>query len=143
VEFAVELHRAMDAANATLPEANHVVLRIGINLGRRHRRRIRPLWRRRQSCRAAPNPGRTGWHLHFGGGPRSDRDKVQVAFQDIGEPAMKNIGRPVRAFHSKVGAEATKDSGGRDRADDQGQRDQGQSARKPSIAVLPFTQYER
>jgi len=149
VEFAVDLHRAMDAANAMLPEANHVVLRIGINLGDvivegsdlygdgvNLAARLQSLAEPGGICISAVVHDQVA-------------TKVQVGFQDIGEPAMKNIGRPVRAFHSKVGAGATKDSGGHDRTHDQGQRDHGrrdqgqrdqsQSARKPSIAVLPFT----
>lgn len=139
VEFAVDLHRAMDAANAMLPEANHVVLRIGINLGDvivegsdlygdgvNLAARLQSLAEPGGICISAVVHDQIA-------------TKVQVGFQDIGEPAMKNIGRPVRAFHSKVGAGAAKDNGGHAQTHDQGQRDQAQSARKPSIAVLPFT----
>src|SRR5262249_52094642 len=54
--------------------------------------------------------------------------KVALPFQDIGEPALKNIARPVRAYHALVdGAAGTIPPPVQ------------VTVAKPSIAVLPFT----
>jgi adenylate cyclase len=134
VEFAVELQQAMEAANAPLPEARHVALRIGINLGDvivegsdlygdgvNLAARLQTLAEPGGICISAVVHDQVA-------------TKVPVRFSDLGEPAMKNIARPVRAFHSTVGAAPTQEDGGRGQT-----RDKAQSARKPSIAVLPFT----
>ncbi|MBI2750738.1 MAG: adenylate/guanylate cyclase domain-containing protein, partial [Burkholderiales bacterium] len=58
--------------------------------------------------------------------------KVDLAFEDMGEQAVKNISKPVRAFRVRLGAPqaaapgAVAGGAARDRPD------------KPSIAVLPF-----
>jgi len=130
VEFAIDLHRAMDAANAALPEPRRLVLRIGINLGDvivegsdlygdgvNLAARLQGL--------AAPGGICISGVVHD-----QVADKVPIRFRDLGEPPMKNIGRPVRVYASLGGDEArTVETPAPARP----------AVRKPSIAVLPFT----
>lgn len=55
------------------------------------------------------------------------RDRVAVAFEDCGEHAVKNIGRPVRAF--RVPGEALEPTRAATTAPE----------RRPSVAILPFS----
>src|SRR5471030_164304 len=59
----------------------------------------------------------------------SQRDRLAVAFHDLGEHNVKNIARPVRAFQLGVEGEA---------AGVPAARSQLALPDKPSIAVLPF-----
>jgi len=127
VEFAIEFLRAMETANAELTGTRRLALRIGIHLGDvivegtdlygdgvNLAARLQTIAEPGGICISAVV------HDHVA-------TKVPVGFQDIGEPVLKNISRPMRAFHASVisvpaQAEAT-----------------GRGIRKPSIAVLPFT----
>jgi adenylate cyclase len=130
VEFAIDLHQAMDDANAALDDARRLVLRIGINLGDviveggdlygdgvNVAARLQTL--------AAPGGICVSAVVHD-----QVANKVPIQFDDIGEPALKNISRPVRAFLAAAGRAA-------------GETDDplraARALRKPSIAVLPFT----
>ncbi|GAB2175921.1 adenylate/guanylate cyclase domain-containing protein [Dongia sp. agr-C8] len=129
VEFAIALHRAMDAANDSLEEARRMVLRIGINLGDvivegedlygdgvNVAARLQAL--------AAPGGICVSAVVHD-----QIANKVPVRFDDIGEPALKNISRPVRAFLASVGrAPGVVDD----------PLTAARDVRKPSIVVLPF-----
>jgi adenylate cyclase len=130
VEFAIDLHRAMDAANDALDEARRMVVRIGINLGDvivegddlygdgvNVAARLQALAAPGGICVSAVVLEQVA-------------NKVPVRFDDIGEPALKNISRPVRAFIAAVGQApgAVHDLSPAVR-----------DVRKPSIAVLPFT----
>ena len=130
VEFAIDLHRAMSAANAELAETRHLVLRIGINLGDvivegsdlygdgvNVAARLQTLAEPGGICISAVVHDQVA-------------DKVPIQFRDIGEPTLKNVGRPVRAFLASLGSEAAQ-AGPAQRA--------RRTASKPSIAVLPFT----
>jgi adenylate cyclase len=126
VEFAIDFLRAMETADAALSEPHRLALRIGIHLGDvivegsdlygdgvNLAARLQTVAEPGGICISAVV------HDHVA-------NKVPVAFTDIGEPVLKNISRPVRAFHAAVvaapaQAEAT-----------------GRIIRKPSIAVLPF-----
>ncbi len=58
-------------------------------------------------------------------------DKIDVAFEDVGEKALKNISRPVRVWRALLNGQ-----NGAPRASSEGER--GQAAGRTSIAVLPF-----
>ena len=64
------------------------------------------------------------------------RDKLDLAFEDLGEQQVKNIARPVRVFRLELGS--------RSRPPDAGEAPAAQPAAeasppdRPSIAVLPF-----
>ena len=57
------------------------------------------------------------------------RDKLDIAFEDLGEQQVKNIARPVRAFAIRPGGEATKAPA---------ETPPLPLPDKPSLAVLPF-----
>ena len=61
------------------------------------------------------------------------RDKLDVAFEDMGEQSLKNIARPVRVYRV-----ATGEPGARPRHRVQPKRPALPLPDKPSIAVLPF-----
>jgi len=128
VTCAVELQRAMDAANAGVPEDRRIVLRVGINLGDvmvegsdlygdgvNIAARIEPL----------AEPGRVlvsqTVFSHV-------RGKIQLEFEDLGEQSLKNIAEPVRVYRvcgrAAVSAERPAKTAPPSRL---------------SIAVLPFT----
>jgi adenylate cyclase len=130
VEFAIDLHRGMDAANDALESSRWMVLRIGINLGDvivegadlygdgvNVAARLQTL--------AAPGGICVSGMVH-----EQVASKVQIPFKDIGEPALKNISRPVRAFLASV-VQAPNEMADPLQA--------ARELRKPSIAVLPFT----
>jgi adenylate cyclase len=59
------------------------------------------------------------------------RNKIAARFEDLGEQAVKNIAEPVRAFRISTGGDAQTSA--------TTPRTQANVYRKPSIAVLPFT----
>jgi adenylate cyclase len=130
VSFAAALHRDFDAANADLPDTRRIVVRIGINVGDviiegadlygdgvNLATRLQGL--------AAPGGICISAAVH-----EQVAGKVPLRFDDIGAPAMKNIGRPVQVFHAVVGqAPAGIEVGRRP------------GAMRPSIAVMPFNNF--
>jgi TolB-like protein/class 3 adenylate cyclase len=128
VTCAVELQKAMEVANTGLPEDRRIVLRIGINLGDvmvegsdLYGDGVNVAAR----LEASAEPGSVVVAETVYGHVRG---KVQFAFDDLGEHALKNIAEPVRTYRvsassSDIGAAVTIQH----RFD------------KPSIAVLPFT----
>jgi len=129
VEFAIDLHRGMDAANDTLDAAHRLVLRIGINLGDvivegadlygdgvNLAARLQTLAEPGGICVSAVVHDQIA-------------NKVPVRFEDIGAPALKNISRPVHAFLATVGRTPAKVDEPLGAA---------RELKKPSIAVLPF-----
>jgi TolB-like protein/Tfp pilus assembly protein PilF len=126
VAAALDLQRKMAEANRELPEARHVVLRIGINLGDvvgegadiygegvNIAARLEALAEPGGICISA----KVHDELH---------GKIDAASEDMGELQLKNIARPVRAY--RIGPAPASRSAGPARKDN-----------KPSIAVLPFT----
>jgi TolB-like protein len=125
---AVEVQREMTGRNAGVPLDNRIELRIGINMGDivvedgdifgdgvNVAARLEALAEPGGTCVSA----------------RVQEDaagKLDLAFEDIGEQALKNIARPVRAYRVVTGARPamTQASSGPALPD------------KPSIAVLPF-----
>ncbi|WP_455372010.1 adenylate/guanylate cyclase domain-containing protein [Limibacillus halophilus] len=62
-------------------------------------------------------------------------ERMKLEFQDLGEQPMKNISRPVRAYAVKLeGLPESNESGAA-----KPQKDKTETAQKPSLAVLPFT----
>ncbi len=130
VSFADELHRDFDAANALLPEPRRMVVRIGITVGDvivdgadLYGEGVN-LAARLQTL-AAPGGICISAAVH-----EQVAGKVPLGFDDIGAPALKNIARPIQAFHAVVGrAPAGVEVGRRP------------GAMKPSIAVMPFNNF--
>ena len=127
VQCAVELQKGFTRANQNVPESQHIILRIGINLGDiivdgsdlygdgvNISARLESL----------AEPGSiyvSGTvHDHIAG-------KLGLSFDDLGERTLKNITKAVQVY--RVGTAGT---------DDGAARPPFALAEKPSIAVLPF-----
>ena len=133
VECAVEIQKAMQAQNANMSTHQHILLRIGINLGDviveggdlygdgvNLAARLESL--------ADPGGGCISGDVY-----RQVRSKLNLDFQDLGEQKVKNIAEPVHAYRIQS------DDAGPSVAVTLGV---GRAAhappKKPSIAVLPF-----
>jgi len=128
VRCAVEVQREMAARNASMPADTRIELRIGINMGDivvedgdifgdgvNVAARLEALAEPGGICVAA----------------RVQEDaagKLDLVFEDIGEQQLKNIARPVRAYHVVTSARPAITRPGTDPP----------LPDKPSIAVLPF-----
>jgi len=66
------------------------------------------------------------------------RDKLDVAFEDIGEQTVKNIARPVRAYRARLDLGATVPSDAEAPVSSERERGDLVKPDKPSLAVLPF-----
>lgn len=126
VQCAVDVQKAMVAANAGLPSGKQVVLRIGVNLGDviveggdlygdgvNLAARLEGLAEPGGICLSDMA------HQHVA-------NKLQVAFHDMGEQSVKNFAKPVRVYSigGEIAAAPSADvAHGRD---------------KPAIVVLPF-----
>ncbi|MGE0284012.1 MAG: adenylate/guanylate cyclase domain-containing protein, partial [Rhizobiaceae bacterium] len=127
VAAAIELQRQMGEANANLDENNHIVLRIGINLGDivgegrdvygdgvNVAARLETLAEPGEICVSAK--------------VREEAEgRLASKFDDLGEKQLKNIARPVRVFRVTQGTVRAAAPAHMPLTD------------KPSIAVLPFS----
>jgi adenylate cyclase len=128
VQCAVELQRAMDAANADLQENRRVVLRVGVSLGEIVAEAADIYGdgvNLAARLEALANPGSVVVSQPVFA---QVRGKVELEFDDLGEQTLKNMAEPVRAYsvRAKLG----------------GSRAGASSVTppsRPSIAVLPFT----
>jgi adenylate cyclase len=127
VRCAVELQEGMAAHNAEIPEDRRIEFRIGINLGDiilddddiygdgvNVAARLEAL--------AEPGGICVSRVVHD-----QVRDKLDVAFEDMGEQQVKNIARPVHVWCARLGAKPAVSASAPLALPD-----------KPSIAVLPF-----
>ncbi len=128
VECAVELQRAMNAANEDLPQDRQIVLRVGINLGDvmvegsdLYGDGVNIAAR----LEALAEPGSVlVSHTVFS----HVRSKVQFGFEDLGEQSVKNMAEPLRVYRvSGTSAPSARVT-----------RDKTALPSKLSIAVLPF-----
>jgi TolB-like protein/Flp pilus assembly protein TadD len=128
VECAVQLQNAMTAANVDTPADRHIVLRIGVNLGDvmveggdlygdgvNVAARLEGV--------AEPGGVLVSKSVHD-----QVRGKVSLAFDDLGDQKLKNMGEPVRVYRVRSAGEATTMA-----------RPALGLSDKPSIVVLPFT----
>jgi adenylate cyclase len=128
VRAAVETQRAVAQRNAALPTEKHIEFRVGINLGDVvidgddiHGDGVNVASR----LEGLADPG----GICISGGVHDQvRDRIEQAFEDLGEQEVKNIDRPIRVWRWK--GESGK--GARALAEPLPLPD------KPSIAVLPF-----
>jgi adenylate cyclase len=127
VRAAVQIQRAVAGRNASLDEDRQIVFRVGINLGDvvidgediqgdgvNVAARLEGL--------AEP-----GGICISGGVHDQIRDRLDLAFEDLGEQSVKNIDRPVRVWRWVADGPASASTAS-----------QSASAARPSIAVLPF-----
>jgi TolB-like protein len=126
VRCAVDVQRGMAKRNAAVPPNERIEFRIGINLGdiiKDAGDLFGDVVNVAARLEAVAEPGgiclSDDAHRHV-------RNKIDVAFDDVGEQRLKNIERPIRVFRV------------RERGNAAGQRPSLVLPDKPSIAVLPF-----
>jgi len=125
VRCAVEVQRAMIDREAAMPEDRRIRFRIGINLGD-------VIAEEDDIFGDGVNVAARLEALAEPGGicisrvvRDQVRDKLDIAFEDLGEQQVKNIARPVRAYRLPIAEKATTKA-------------PLQLPDKPSLAVLPF-----
>jgi len=133
VECAIDLQKAMQAQNAGIPTEQHILLRIGINLGDVIVEGSDLYGDGVNLAARLESLAEPGGICVSGDVYRQVRSKLQMQFQDLGEQKVKNIVGPVHAYRVQAdGAEpGAKESPEIDRS-------ASTLPRKPSIAVLPF-----
>jgi adenylate cyclase len=131
VRCAIELQNAMVERNAGLPADRRIEFRVGIHLGDVVEQADGDLMGDGVNI-AARLEGlcEPGGLCLSGAAYEQVRDRVKETFVDLGEKALKNIGRPVRAYslaltRSQLASERT-------------EKPALSLPEKPSIAVLPF-----
>jgi TolB-like protein/class 3 adenylate cyclase len=133
VECAIDLQKAMEAQNAGIPAEQHILLRIGINLGDVIVEGSDLYGDGVNLAARLESLAEPGGICVSGDVYRQVRSKLQMQFQDLGEQKVKNIVGPVHAYRVQADGAG---SGTTESAEI------AQSAstlpRKPSIAVLPF-----
>jgi adenylate cyclase len=130
VRAAAEVQQAVARRNAELPEEQRIVFRVGINLGDVvidgddiHGDGVNVAAR----LEALAEPG----GMCVSGKVYEEvRDRIEIAFEDLGEQSVKNIDRPVRVWRWVAKASTA--------AGNLVAREVPPLPDKPSIAVLPF-----
>jgi adenylate cyclase len=128
---AVDFQQRMARRNRDVPAARALLYRIGINLGDvivegddifgdgvNVAARLESIAEPGGICISAAVRDQVG-------------DRLEVRYEDLGEQQVKNISRPIRAFRVHLNSDAGSVAPG-------GETARAESARKPSIAVLPF-----
>jgi adenylate cyclase len=130
VACAAEIQRGMAEQNAKAPEERRIELRIGVNLGDVIVENddifgdgVNVAARLEGIARPGGIAISATVRDHIG-------DRLGLAFEDLGEQALKNIERPVRVFSILLGGPSSHPSLAAPKA---------AVDAKPSIAVLPFT----
>jgi len=133
VACAVAVQRGMAERNATVPDGERIVFRIGVNLGDIiiaddndiHGDGVNVAAR----LEGIAEPG----GICVSGTVRDHiGDRLDLAFDDLGDQALKNIARPLRVYRVRLAAERTPTAAPVESAPTLALPD------KPSIAVLPF-----
>ncbi len=133
VQCAAEIQRRMARRNADMPPARWIQFRIGINLGDviiedgdifgdgvNVAARLEGLAEAGGICVSQAVRDQIG-------------DRLDVAFEDLGEQAVKNLARPIRVFRALLGEDATGPA-----PEAKPEKIAGTATDKPAIAVLPF-----
>jgi len=133
VNCAVEIQRRMNRRNADVPEDRQIRFRVGINLGDiifdegdiygdgvNIAARLEQL---------ADIGGVCITHAVY----EQVADRVEVAFDDLGEKTLKNISRPIRVWKAVLEEDGRKTNGRAGTA-----ASSTEPVKKPTIAVLPF-----
>ena len=125
VQCAVELQHGMAAANRDLPEARHIVLRIGVNLGDVIMEGSDLYGDGINIAARLESIAEPGGIAVSGTAFDQVKNKIDVVLEDLGPQTLKNIAEPVRVYRvtgtPRVLVETT-----------------NAAPNKPSIAVLPF-----
>jgi len=134
VRCAVEFQQSMARRNHDMPASRSLLYRIGINLGDviveesdifgdgvNVAARLESMAEAGGICISAAVRDQVG-------------DKINVGYEDLGEQQLKNINRPIRVFKILLNGQISEASS----QGSAGKSTPSVSARKPSIAVLPF-----
>jgi adenylate cyclase len=132
VRCAVQIQNAMAARNANIPADKRIEFRIGINLGDIIRYRGDIFGDGVNIAARLEALAEPGGICVSSAAHDQVRDKLDSAFDDLGEQQVKNIARPVRVYAIRLGDEAATPTAGKTSAAQLPLPD------KPSIAVLPF-----
>jgi adenylate cyclase len=126
---AAEIQRIMAGRNEDVPEHRRMLFRIGINLGDVIHDEARIYGDGINVAARLEGLAEPGGVLVSQAVHDQVRDRLDLAFDDLGERELKNIARPVRVYRLRTPAESKtpSPSAGLPLPD------------KPSIAVLPFT----
>lgn len=133
VTCAAEIQRKMLERNADVPEDKRIEFRIGINLGDIIVEDNDIYGEGVNIAARIENVARPGGIAVSAAVRDSIGNRLDLAFEDLGEQALKNIERPVRVYNVVLGATAAQAL-----AASQG-KSKATEIEKPSIAVLPFT----
>jgi len=126
VQCAVNLQKEMAAANTDLPEAQHIVLRIGINLGDVMVEGSDLYGEGVNIAARLEAIAEPGGICVSEDAYRQVRNKLSITFDDLGAQNLKNIAEAVRVYRV-AGTKDVSVAVPRPTTD------------KPSIAILPFT----
>jgi adenylate cyclase len=128
---AAEIQRVMAARNAEAPEGRRMLFRIGVNLGDVIHDDTRIYGDGINIAARLEGLAEPGGMLVSQAVHEQVRDRLDLAFEDLGERTLKNIARPVRVYRLRERAApaepAPAPTGALSLPD------------KPSIAVLPFS----
>jgi adenylate cyclase len=125
VSCAAAIQDGLGARNAALPEERRLAFRIGINLGDVIVEDGALYGDGVNVAARLESLADAGGIVVSASAYEQVRDKLKLGFEDLGENAVKNIARPVRAY--RVVREGAPAAASRPARDD-----------KPAIAVLPF-----
>jgi TolB-like protein/class 3 adenylate cyclase/Flp pilus assembly protein TadD len=126
VQCAIELQQGMAAANADLPDARQMVLRIGINLGDVMVEGSDLYGDGVNIAARLEGIAESGGVLISGTAFDHVKNKAKVSFEDLGMQNVKNIAEPVRVYRVTGMPRTAVPASSKAITD------------KPSIAVLPF-----
>jgi TolB-like protein/class 3 adenylate cyclase/Tfp pilus assembly protein PilF len=145
---AVEIQTIMAARNADVPEHRRMRFRIGINLGDVIHDETRIYGDGINVAARLEGLADPAAVLVSGAVYDQVRDRLDLAFEDLGERELKNIARPVRVYRVRAPAEpriapAPGDAVGSEPAGgayggSAARTPMGKAGEAPSIAVLPF-----
>jgi TolB-like protein len=123
---AVDIQRGMSERNADVPSSNRIEFRIGINVGDVIEDSGDIFGEGVNVAARLEAIAEPGGVCISDDAHRQVRDKLDIAFDDIGEQNLKNIQRPIRVFRVLDGVAAVR------------RRPALALPDRPSIAVLPF-----
>ncbi|MGH6933175.1 MAG: adenylate/guanylate cyclase domain-containing protein, partial [Dongiaceae bacterium] len=133
VECAIDLQKAWQAQNADLPAHQHILLRIGINLGDVMVEGNDLYGDGVNLAARLESLAEPGGICVSGDVYRQVRSKLQMQFQDLGDQKVKNIVGPVHAYRVQAG-----DAGLVPAESPEIHPSASGLPNKPSIAVFPF-----
>lgn len=126
VQCAVELQKGYTGANSDLPDTDHIVLRIGVNLGDVIVEGADLYGDGVNIAARLESLAEEGGILVSGTAYDHIKNNIKVRFDDLGTRTLKNIAEPVRVYRVTDMLPTTSPK-------------RGAATDRPSIAILPFT----